>query len=626
MNSFIKCECGCYNPKDSKYCVCCGKALKQKGSIVAVFDDPQRGFVLLKHLKKTSLEVKGFKPSNLTFSDLGEVDFVVLDIDPKFRELSVLLRRISENLSRSKLIAISKKGYFAIWDKLGVDIVAEKPSDVVEIIKKEFAYSDLPIYTMKEAEAFLKHFSDYNVIFVKFNRFDDAKIFNLHHLLVGLYYSLKRSDIFMVVPNAYVAIIPSNQKDGRGVKILKEKVEVYIKEHLTSDDISLNSVEIVQLKNNKKEISSQKEIIVAKEYSRQESSEDKAKGSHKSEPVFAILKAFRSQLGKLYFTSLRKKVEPYLTLGDAKWIAENRNYSDKEEIERLTEEFTQLEKQSKILKYTEEEFLSSLDGNVEILSLPEVQSNIIMLINRDASFNRIVREIKKDPAISAKILKLANSAFFGLKGKVKSVEKAAVVLGSQEIMSISLSVSCLNKFSSPFIKDLYKYAIATYAIATFLEDKLQVVTSAPLTAILHSIGYMFYAQYMKDEFSEVVNRAKNGGVFESEAVDVLPARAQEVSYKLATMWNIPQRVAQIIRDFLYPKRSSSFDASIYVLHTSVLFARILGYMWGSYSIDDISYHAYKVFLDRFGINIVKFFKEHHEELKEKSSNMVAVLA
>src|SRR5215813_12155396 len=83
----------------------------------------------------------------------------------------------------------------------------------------------------------------------------------------------------------------------------------------------------------------------------------------------------------------------------------------------------------------------------EIATLPEVTVKIIKIVEDPKTTARDLHDIiKHDPALSAKILKVVNSAFYGLPGQISSVDRAIVLLGLSAIKNISIAMSMARMF------------------------------------------------------------------------------------------------------------------------------------------------------------------------------------
>ncbi|WP_162138537.1 HDOD domain-containing protein [Hippea alviniae] len=544
------------------------------------------------------------------------------------------MERLKNKFKTAKSIAIVQKNEdFKEWSLLGIDYIVDKVSVIDEILTQENTYKfefDLPIYSIKEVEQILSSLDkELKIVVFKFDRFENPEIKSYGWLLESIYNDLKRSDIFFIVSKFGFVILPFNQDSPKGIEILKDKVESFVEKKIS--DIKLKTAEVISFYKN----SSLIELTEEKKYAQMDIFKVEEKTEHLSvdDPyvIMFALEDLKEEAALLFFDAdYKKKVDPFLTLKIARRIVEVKNKGfSKEELEKTKERFAEKVRiiSESFDKTKERVFLDKLSAETQLLSLPEVQANIIMNYNENASFKRIVREIEKDPAITSKILRFANSAFFGFKKEIKSVERAAIVLGMEEILGISLSVSYLSMFKSRLTKELYKYAIATLAISKYIEQKANINASITLGSVVHVIGNMFYAQYMEGDYKKLIKRVKKDKIkYERAEFESMPARSSEVGYKLSSLWSFPERIGQVIKNWLFPSVVSKFDTSLHLIHASAMMARALGYFYPGYSLEDLNYYTYNLFFKKFGVNLLSLFKNFAEEMRSKIEEMMYILS
>ena len=146
-------------------------------------------------------------------------------------------------------------------------------------------------------------------------------------------------------------------------------------------------------------------------------------------------------------------------------------------------------------------------------TLPTVITQMIGLIdNPQTSARDVSRLISTDQALTAKILKLANSAFYGFPREISTVNHAVVVLGFETVKSLGLSVSVLERFASggsnsQFDRQrFWEHSIGCGVAARMLAARLRyrVPGEAFAAGILHDIGKLILSQYFAEEFGEIM--------------------------------------------------------------------------------------------------------------------------
>jgi HD-like signal output (HDOD) protein len=155
----------------------------------------------------------------------------------------------------------------------------------------------------------------------------------------------------------------------------------------------------------------------------------------------------------------------------------------------------------------------------ELPTLPEIFIKVQELINSDAGNAEILsRIIQQDPSLSAKVLKVANSAFFnpGIK-RVSSLSLAIARIGFTEIRNITTAITFIKHISKRsdivdyrmFWRHSLSAAYLTQTIAAMLPKKLaqEDLQICFLSGLLHDAGILVYDQFFHEEFEKIVNSA-----------------------------------------------------------------------------------------------------------------------
>lgn len=189
-------------------------------------------------------------------------------------------------------------------------------------------------------------------------------------------------------------------------------------------------------------------------------------------------------------------------------------------------------------------------------TLPTVITQMIGLIdNPKTSARDVARLIATDQALTAKILKLANSAFYGFPRKIATVNHAVVVLGFETVKSLGLSVSVLERFAgggpeTSFDRQrFWEHSIACGVAAQLLGSRLRyrVQGEAFAAGILHDIGKLILSQYFPEEFTRVMAMVREENLYIGKAEEaVLGVTHAEIGCWLAEKWNLPRQLVDTI--------------------------------------------------------------------------------
>jgi HD-like signal output (HDOD) protein len=189
----------------------------------------------------------------------------------------------------------------------------------------------------------------------------------------------------------------------------------------------------------------------------------------------------------------------------------------------------------------------------------------------NASISQVAEIIGQDVAMSAKVLQLVNSAFFGLAQKVASVQNAASYLGMATIKNLALASEAFRVFppDSRIPQAVYEsmqlHAQRTAAIAARLPLDSKTRDITVVSALLHDIGELVLASKMPDRFCSLAARASERGcqAFEGEEEELGTSHA-EIGACLLGLWGIPNLAVEAIAHHHRPTRipHSGFDSSV----------------------------------------------------------------
>ncbi|MGV1099509.1 HDOD domain-containing protein [Thiovibrio sp. JS02] len=165
--------------------------------------------------------------------------------------------------------------------------------------------------------------------------------------------------------------------------------------------------------------------------------------------------------------------------------------------------------------------------------------------------------IKRDPALSSKILKLANSAYYGLAKEVKTIERAVTVLGFSTIKNLALTISVYKLFKSQMescfdMEGLWHHSLGSAVAAKNLvldaQADVNLAEQAFLGGILHDIGLIAFAHKMPEKMNEVLQMVSQMHSPLSEVEkDILGFTHQKVGGLLAQIWNFPEAYVHAIK-------------------------------------------------------------------------------
>lgn len=148
-----------------------------------------------------------------------------------------------------------------------------------------------------------------------------------------------------------------------------------------------------------------------------------------------------------------------------------------------------------------------------------------MLQDNECTVDKVAGKIESDQSIASKVLKLINSAFFGLRSQVTNIHNAVVLLGFNSIRNIVLSVSVIKAFSDGSGKngvdmtEFWNHSIATAMTAKYLAEVSGIGDAEDCftTGLLHDIGKIVLAQYFSEIFFRIVDEMEDQNIPFSKA-------------------------------------------------------------------------------------------------------------
>jgi HD-like signal output (HDOD) protein/CheY-like chemotaxis protein len=215
--------------------------------------------------------------------------------------------------------------------------------------------------------------------------------------------------------------------------------------------------------------------------------------------------------------------------------------------------------------------------------LPSLSSTYACLMQAvkdpNTSIGQVAEIIEKDVAMSAKIVQLANGAFFGLSQQATNLTSAATYLGMATIKNLALVSEAFRAFvpDSRVPQSVYesfqRHSQHTAAIVSLLPLDSGTRDVSTLAALLHDIGRLFLASNMPNEFCSVLSRASERGckVFEAEE-ELLGTSHAEIGAYLLGLWGIPNLAVEAIAHHHHPTRipHSGLDSTVAVYVADLL--------------------------------------------------------
>jgi HD-like signal output (HDOD) protein len=238
-------------------------------------------------------------------------------------------------------------------------------------------------------------------------------------------------------------------------------------------------------------------------------------------------------------------------------------------------------------------------------SVPSLYSQILKeMDSEEPSMARLGQIVSQDPGMTAKILQVVNSAFFGLRGQIASAVHAVDILGLETVRSIILCVDAFSRLegsllTGPDIAWLHTHSLATAGFARRIAQlegaESQVVDDAFTTGILHDIGKHILASTSGEAWKSALDlaRSKKVTLYEAER-ETLGCTHAEVGAYLLGMWGLPGSIVEGVARHCNPPAdlNSGFTAGAAVYAASIFHEEVCGSrLADGVTLDDSFFHG-----------------------------------
>jgi len=209
---------------------------------------------------------------------------------------------------------------------------------------------------------------------------------------------------------------------------------------------------------------------------------------------------------------------------------------------------------------------------------------LALLDDPDTTPGQIEEVVRYEPSLTANILKLSNSAYFGLPTKVGSVKQAIILLGWKRVTQVVMT-SCVSALmAKPIVGyelpagELWRHSIGVSIAAEMLvkELKLQSAHEVYTAALLHDLGKLILGSFVKSELSVIEAKAADGIAFDEAERLVLGMDHAEVGAEILKSWSLPAEVIEIVRWHHDPGRAVKPTVGIDIVHVANVLCLTMG--------------------------------------------------
>ena len=243
-----------------------------------------------------------------------------------------------------------------------------------------------------------------------------------------------------------------------------------------------------------------------------------------------------------------------------------------------------------------------------IPSLPDVVTDVISnLDSHTVDFDVLEQTIAQDPVITARLLAVANSSFYGLSGKVLGIKEACLVLGVNTIRSIVIAIGVIqnlerNETGSLNHKAFWCHSLGVALTARILAKHVGLDAEIAFTVgVLHDIGVLVLDSRFSHEYAEVIRYIDDNNCQRYEAEEkILGFEHSLVGAGLAEHWRLPKIIVSSIANHHMSNLTLSSPVVDLISIADVICKNIETKVEGGEFISELDHRA----MERIGLDVL----------------------
>lgn len=237
-----------------------------------------------------------------------------------------------------------------------------------------------------------------------------------------------------------------------------------------------------------------------------------------------------------------------------------------------------MEKKQSITPAQQGRALKAVDlvsGVVRLVSLPEVCIRVNeMMDEASTSASDIGKVISQDTGLTARLLKIVNSSFYGFPSKIETVTRAVTVIGLRELRGLVLAASAIETFSKIpndilNMVQFWRHSVYCGVVAQLLADRCHVLHSERLfvAGLLHDIGKLILCHRLPSESRMVMEKLQSEQLFDFQVEqDIMGFDHAEVGGELIKIWQMPTSLEYALRYHHNPAAADDYAMEVALVH------------------------------------------------------------
>jgi len=224
-----------------------------------------------------------------------------------------------------------------------------------------------------------------------------------------------------------------------------------------------------------------------------------------------------------------------------------------------------------------------VEQSPQISSLPTIFYQINEAVeDPECSFVEIGEIISGDPSLSARLLRIVNSSFFGFPSKIETIAHAVTIVGTDQLHDLALATTVVNQFKgiSKDLLNMEKFWL--HSVATGLAARIIAVYRREpnadrfyLMGMLHDLGRLILFLNVPDQMEKVMSQYARAGLLHDAENKVMGADHAGVAGMLMEAWKLPEMLQEAVTYHHMPSQSPHYPTAASIVHVADIIANAM---------------------------------------------------
>lgn len=267
----------------------------------------------------------------------------------------------------------------------------------------------------------------------------------------------------------------------------------------------------------------------------------------------------------------------------------------------------------------------------EVPTLPIVYQQLFSkMSNPNVSVPQLAEVVSRDQALSTKILKLVNSAFYGYKKEIDTISRAMVILGFRTVRNAALAIGvfdyvggCEEDPRFP-VEDFWKHSLCTASVCKVLGEKIGIKQQEEtfVSGLLHDVGKLIMKKYFAEDFNDVCGHAIDNSMTWSDSEEaILNVGHTAIARAVLRSWNFPANLTEAAQYHHNLSSGASFPSLVALVNLADYLAYALE-MGAPASLAGVQCDPWA--LDELGITMQDALK-HEQQIRDETQQALEIL-